>query len=291
MHGQNQSKILGSGWGLSQYWISDLYKKNPDSKKSNIWYYGKRPTTPYSTTPNTSYKKGSATGEFLEIGKYSMCRLYLLCFLLIASLTSFIHSQDVQLEVHQTVLEKFLLALAPIKGSGEYKSPAGPLPYQWEIQNPKVALTNGLAEFTADTAVGISGAKYRTVAKGKGAASYDPITNRLVFQITQAAFSLSISMFGNTLHLADIDITKRLNQKFELDLSTKVNQVIKIKPFGKNDPPRYVRMYSVDPVVKIEPKKIRVYSNVAIVPTTAPEETPTANIPTGNLPIASEDRS
>lgn len=211
-----------------------------------------------------------------------MRQLCLFCFVLLFCLPTLSHGQDVQLEVHQSVLEKFLLALAPIKGSGEYKSPAGPLPYQWEIENPKVLLSNGLAEFTADTAVGISGAKYRTVAKGKGAASYDPITNRLVFQITQAAFSLSISMFGNTLHLADIDITKRLNQKFELDLSTKVNQVIKIKPFGKNEQPRYVRMYSVDPVVKIETKKIKVYSNVAIVPTTAPPEIGTPNITVTN---------
>jgi len=185
-----------------------------------------------------------------------------------------IQAQDIQLEVSQSVLEKFLLALAPIQGSGEYKSPAGPVPYQWEIQNPKIDLTDGSAIFSADTAVGMAGAKYRTVAKGKGAASYDPTSNMLVFQITQASFSLSLSLFGNTIHLADIDISKRLSQKFEIDLSTKVNQIIKIKPFGKTEQPRYVRMYSVDPVVKIESKKIRVYSNVAIVPAPAPVVAP-----------------
>jgi len=99
----------------------------------------------------------------------------------------------------------------------------------------------------------------------------------LVFQITYAAFSVSISIFGNTIHLADIDITKRLGQKFEIDLSTKINQIIKIKPFGKTEQPRYVRMYSVEPVVKIEPKRIRVYSNIAIVPAPAPLTAPSEN--------------
>lgn len=211
-----------------------------------------------------------------------MRRLCLFCLVLLFFLPTLSHSQDIQLEIHQSVLEKFLLALAPIKGSGEYQSPAGPLPYQWEILNPKIVLANGQAQFTADTAVAISGAKYRTLAKGKGAASYDAVTNKLIFQITYAAFALNFSLFGNTLHLADIDISKRLNQKFELDLSTKVNQIIKIRPFGKNEQPRYVRMYSVDPIVKIESQKIRVYSNVAIVPTTAPEETITPNIVTSN---------
>ena len=210
-----------------------------------------------------------------------MYRFCVLCLILLFWFPTLSHSQDVELEIHQNVLEKFLLALAPIKGSGEYQSPAGPLPYQWEVLNPKIVLTNGQAQFTADTAVAVSGAKYRTIAKGAGAASYDTVTNKVVFQITAAAFALNFSLFGNTLHLADIDITKRLNQKFELDLSTKVNQVIKIKPFGKNEQPRYVRMYSVDPVVKIESQKIKVYSNVAIVPTTAPEEA-TPNIGTSN---------
>jgi hypothetical protein len=209
-----------------------------------------------------------------------MHRFFFACLTVLLFLSPSLQAQDIQLDVSQSVLEKFLLALVPIKGSGDYKSPAGPVPYQWEIQNPKIILANGEALFSADTMVAMAGAKYRTVAKGKGAASYDPTSNRLVFQITYAAFSLSISLFGNTLNLADIDITKRLNQKFEIDLSTKVNQVIRIKPFGKTEEPRYVRMYSVDPIVKIESKKIRVYSNIAIVPTTAPETKPTASIQT-----------
>jgi len=78
-----------------------------------------------------------------------------------------IQAEDIQLEISQSVLEKFLLAMAPLKGSGEYRSPAGPVPYQWEIQNPKIELINGAAIFTADTAVAIAGAKYRTIAKGE----------------------------------------------------------------------------------------------------------------------------
>lgn len=203
-----------------------------------------------------------------------MRTIYLAIFALCLALCTPTFSEDIELEISQTVLEKFLLALAPIKGSGDYKSPGGNIPYQWEIQNPKITLANGQALFTADTSVGIGNAKYKTVAKGKGSTSYDPVTNKLGFQITQASFSLSFSFFGNTLHLADIDITKKLSQKFEMDMSSKVNQIIKIRAFSKNEQARYVRMYSVDPTIKIEDKKIKVYSNVAVVPTDPPKNLP-----------------
>jgi hypothetical protein len=119
-----------------------------------------------------------------------------LCLVFLALFSVFIHAEDIQLEVHQSVLEKFLTALAPINGSGDYRSPAGPIPYHWEIKNPKINLTEGEASFTADTTVGMAGAKYKTIAKGRGAASYDPTANMLVFQIKYAAFSLSLSLLA-----------------------------------------------------------------------------------------------
>jgi hypothetical protein len=152
-----------------------------------------------------------------------------LCLLI--GICSALFAQDVEIRLHENVLNTVVGALAPLSGEGDFQSPLGSGRYTWTLKNPKLTVKADGLNFLADTHVIMNGIPYTTVSKGQAKVNLNEKNKKIELQITHASFALQFVVFGNKIHLTDIDISSMVNQKFALDTPT-FNQVVQIPAEG-----------------------------------------------------------
>lgn len=173
-----------------------------------------------------------------------------------------IHGQDIEVRLHESVLNTVIGAIAPISGKGEFSSPLWSGPYKWKLKNPTLTVRPDGLGLVADTDVDLNGLPYTTVTKGKATVKLNTKTKKLELQITQASFALQLTVFGNKIHLTDIDISGVVNQTFTLDVPT-FNQTVQI-PATDGRPTKNLQLETGTPSVGFAPPFLVVASPLVV---------------------------
>jgi hypothetical protein len=174
--------------------------------------------------------------------------------LLLLALTmsaSILHAQDVEVRLHERVLNTVISVLAPINGEGDFNSPLGGGHYTWVLKNPRLTVQNDGLSFIANTRVSLNGVTYDTTSKGRATTRINDKTKKIELQIEKASFALQLSIFGNKIHLTDVDISSMVNQKFALDTPT-FNQVVQVPAEGAR-PTKNISMTTGTPAIGFAP--------------------------------------
>jgi hypothetical protein len=176
---------------------------------------------------------------------------YLFPLLLLITFATVIHSQDVEVRFHERILNTVVQVLAPVSGSGDFDSPLGKNHYTWTLKNPRITVQPDGLSFLADTSVTVSGIPYDTTAKGKAVVTMVENPSKIDLQISQASFALELNVFGNRIHITDIDISAVVNQHLSIDVPT-FNQVVHIPAEGSR-PAKALRLTAGAPVISFSP--------------------------------------
>ncbi|NBV83892.1 hypothetical protein EBR57_07220 [bacterium] len=173
---------------------------------------------------------------------------------MIGAVLSFISvacANDVEVRLHETVLNTVIQVLAPMKGEGDFDGPFGKRHYTWILKNPRLSVQpEGLA-FIADTSVNVAGIPYDTTAKGRASAKINDKTGKIDIKVAQASFGLEFNVFGNRIHVTDIDVSGAVGKPFTVDVPT-INQIVTIPAEGDR-PAKVLRLQAATPNISFSP--------------------------------------
>ncbi|NDC82761.1 hypothetical protein EB093_03735 [bacterium] len=166
---------------------------------------------------------------------------------------------DALVVINESTLNKFLQAIGPISGGGSFNN--GRSNYVWTVKNPTIRIVKNASSFTADAEIHSGLLNYGTTAKGDVDVIYDNQKNIISVKIRKASFEVALDLFGNKIHVTDVDIStfykpqfqfpgpQPLQNHFDVDLPDKTVKPIQIKTFVKK--------------ISLEPGRIVVGSNFA----------------------------
>ena len=135
-------------------------------------------------------------------------------------LTHSLVAQDVEVRFHERILNSVVQVLAPVSGSGDFDSPLGKQHYSWTLKNPRLVVHPDGLGFLADTSVTIGGFPYETTAKGRAVVTVIDAPTKVNIKVAQASFGLELNVFGNKIHITDIDISSVVNQAVNIEVPT-----------------------------------------------------------------------
>ncbi len=145
--------------------------------------------------------------------------------------------------INESTLNKFLQAIGPITGGGSFNS--GRSSYSWTVKNPLIHISKDASAFTADAEIHSGLLNYGTTAKGDVDVLYDNAKNIISVKIRKASFEIALELFGNKIHITDVDIStfyrpqfqfpgpQPLQSNFDVALPDKKSKPIQIKTFVK----------------------------------------------------------
>lgn len=169
---------------------------------------------------------------------------------------------DALVVINESTLNKFLQAIGPISGGGTFNN--GRSSYVWTVKNPTIKIIKNASSFTADAEIHSGLLNYGTTAKGDVDVIYDNQKNVISVKIRKASFEVALDLFGNKIHVTDVDISsfykpqfqfpgpQPLQNHFNVDLPDKTVKSIHIKTFVKK--------------IALEPGRIVVGSNFVFAP-------------------------
>lgn len=160
-----------------------------------------------------------------------MLKILWVVALLMMIVPASIRAEDVEISLHETVLNTLIGVLAPASGSGETDTPIGKKSYTWKLRNPRLSVQSDGLVFSADTRVSISGFTYDTVVNGRATAKINNKDRKIEMQVTNASFKLQLDVFGNKIHITDVDVSPFVNQKFDIE-TPKFSQTVTIPADG-----------------------------------------------------------
>lgn len=181
-----------------------------------------------------------------------------------------ISNQDIVVSVRESTINKLFAALGEIKGTASYSFMYIEGTYDWLLINPQIKIHPGKAEFITDVKVTVGKYNYKTQVTGNVEICYEPTTNLIYIEITEAKFPLNIMFFGKIRKLWDVNLTKYFPTPFTfegpLTMGTELSFTM---------PDNTVKTLYTHPVkcgVKIVEKQIIVSAEVEFLP----KETPSA---------------
>jgi hypothetical protein len=124
-------------------------------------------------------------------------------------------NQDFSLTLKESVLNKMFKAIGEIHGTSVYSFMFIDGTYDWTLINPQIKLHPNKADFICDVRVTIGNYSYLIHVSGNVEICYEPTTNLIYVEITEAKFPLNMMFFGKLHHLKDINLT----QYFETPLT------------------------------------------------------------------------
>lgn len=175
---------------------------------------------------------------------------------------------DAVVVINESTLNKFLQAIGPITGGGTFNN--GRSSYTWTVTNPVIRISKGGSAFTADANIRSGLLDYGTNAKGDVDVHYDQVKNVISVKIRKASFEIALDLFGNRIHIADIDISAFYRPKFEFPGPKPLQSNLEIDMPNKGTKP--IQIKTVVKNLVIEPGRIIVGSNFVFS-----SPTPTAN--------------
>jgi hypothetical protein len=125
-----------------------------------------------------------------------------------------VRATDAFVVIYQSTLNKFLSAIGPVDGQGEFNAGLGRLNYNWVVDGARIDIEEDTATFKGDVAIKAGPIRYGTEAKGRVNIVYDGDENIISVQIENASFELYAKVFGNKIHITDVDISPYYKPKF-----------------------------------------------------------------------------
>jgi hypothetical protein len=124
---------------------------------------------------------------------------------------------DLQVTIHEEMLNNMMTALGEIRGNGEYSLLLIPAHYTWTLTNAHFQLLPGKADFVSDVKVETGPFSYTSAVTGNVDISYDPKTNLIHVKIVKAIFEVYTKMFGNKVHIKNIDLAEYFKDPFTFE--------------------------------------------------------------------------
>src|ERR1035437_6640960 len=115
-------------------------------------------------------------------------------------------NQDFAVTLKESVLNKMFNAIGEIHGTSDYSFMFIDGTYDWLLINPQIKLHPDKADFIADAKITIANFNYLIHVSGNVEICYEPKTNLIYVEITEAIFPLNMMFFGKLVHLRDINL-------------------------------------------------------------------------------------
>lgn len=126
-------------------------------------------------------------------------------------------NQDLTVILKESVLNKMFIAIGEIKGTSAYSFMFIEGSYSWDLLNPQIKLHANKADFVSDLKVTVGKYNYLIHVVGNVEICYEPKTNLIYVEITEAKFPLNILFFGNLKHLWDVNLASYFETPFTFE--------------------------------------------------------------------------
>lgn len=126
-------------------------------------------------------------------------------------------NQDLIVALKESALNKMFAAFGEIKGTSAYEFMFIEGTYTWTLIKPQIHLHTNKADFDTDVNVKVGSFEYTTKVKGIVEICYEPTTNLIYIEITDAKFPLNIMFLGKERHLWDKDLTPYFETPFTFE--------------------------------------------------------------------------
>lgn len=187
----------------------------------------------------------------------------LLSVFLIFSLQAGAQNQDLTVTIREAVLNKMFKAIGEIRGTSAYSFMFMEGTYDWTLVNPQFRIHPGRIDFVTDVKVSVSKYNYMIHVTGNAEACYEPTTNLIYIEITEASFPLNIMFLGKLRNLWDVDLAQYFETPFTFDGPLSIGTEF-IFPMPDNTS-RTVYAHPVNCGVKIAEKQIVVSAEMEFV--------------------------
>lgn len=144
-------------------------------------------------------------------------RIFLFSFITLSSYPASSQNQDIIVTLKESVLNNMFSALGEIKGISAYSFMFIEGTYDWTLIRPQIQLHPNRADFITDVKVAVGKHNYFIHVNGKAEVCYEPTTNLIYVEITEAAFPLNILFFGKVKHLWDVDLVQYFETPFTFE--------------------------------------------------------------------------
>lgn len=144
-------------------------------------------------------------------------RLFFIPLISLASMQLQAQNPDLTVELKESVLNKLFAAIGEIKGTSTYSFLFIEGTYQWDLIKPQIKLHPDRADFVTDVLVTVGSYHYTMHITGNVEICYEPTTNLIYVEITEAKFPLNILFFGKIRHLWDVDLASYFETPFTFE--------------------------------------------------------------------------
>lgn len=117
---------------------------------------------------------------------------------------------DLKVQLHEESINKIFQAIGNISGSADYEVMLFKGKYNWTMMNPHIDLKPGKGDFITDVRVEAGLIDYTSRVTGNVDIWYDIKTNMINVKVTRAIFEIYTKIFGQKIHIKDIDLAEYL---------------------------------------------------------------------------------
>lgn len=126
-------------------------------------------------------------------------------------------SPDLTVTIQEALLNKMFKAIGDIKGGGTYSFMFIDGTYTWTLINPQFRIHPGRVDFITDVKVEIADNAYMIHVTGDAEVCYEPATNLIYVEITDASFPVNLMFMGKLRHLWDMDLAQYFETPFTFE--------------------------------------------------------------------------
>jgi len=172
-------------------------------------------------------------------------------------------TQDLTITIKEPIVNKIFAALGTIKGTEPYSFLFIEGTYTWQLINPRIQLHPNRADFITDAKVTVGKFDYTMHVNGNVEVCYEPQTNLIYIEITEAKFPLNIMFLGSLKHLWDVDLAKYFETPFIFEGPLTIGTEFTFPMPDKTTAIIYTHALSCD--LKVQEKQITVSAEVEFV--------------------------
>lgn len=211
--------------------------------------------------------------------KHPLTIAVILFTLFLWAITAAANAYDACVSIHQNTLNSFLKAIGTISNKGKTNVLGMDIGYTWFVKNPRISIDEEQSLFISDVAVDMGIFKYDTEARGKVLVNYDNLSNRIKIDIKKVTFELYVNLFGNKIHITDVDISGFYHPQFEFAGPEPMQSNFELKlPDGT---PKHIYVKNAQNTIHLEKEQIIVESNLIFDDKPFPSGN-VQSLPTGN---------
>jgi hypothetical protein len=188
---------------------------------------------------------------------------FFLTLILFLSLQITAQNPDLTITIKEPVVNKIFTALGDIKGTCPYSFMFIEGTYNWQLVNPRIQLHRNRADFVTDAKVTVGKFGYIMHIIGNVEVCYEPLTNLIYVEITEAKFPLNVMFLGNLKHLSDVDLAKYFETPFVFEGPLTIGTEINFPMPDNTTATVYAHALSCN--LKVEEKQITVATEVEFV--------------------------